>query len=99
MNKIKIYQSIERFLQNHTEAEVLTLLGIITILIIIAIVILTKLAIKRQKEYMDKIIDERITKMQEKQGTDKQAESEPQKPQHFMTQMEYDQYKREHGIK
>ena len=29
----------------------------------------------------------------------KQAESEPQKPQHFMTQMEYDQYKREHGIK
>ncbi len=29
----------------------------------------------------------------------KQAESEPQKPQHFITQMEYDRYKREHGIK
>ena len=92
MSKIKIYQFIEKFLQEHTQAEVLTLLAIIAILIIVAIIIMTKSAIKRQKDYLNKIIDERISKTQE-------ADKTAAQPRHYMSQAEYDQYKREHGIK
>ena len=94
-----MYQKIDAFLSAHIEAVMWITITIFGIIVLFFSYKAIKFANRRNKEYLNKIIDERITKMQKKQEAAKQTESEPQKPQHFMTQMEYDRYKREHGIK
>ena len=94
-----MYQKIDAFLSAHIEAVMWITITIFGIIVLFFSYKAIKFANRRNKEYLNKIIDERITKMQEKQGTDKQAESQPQERKHFMTRMEYDRYKRERGIK
>ena len=90
-----MFQKIDAFLSAHVEAVMWIIIAALGIIALFLSYKAIKFANKRNKEYLNKIIDERITKLQKEQ----EATAQQQERRHYMSQAEYEQYKREHGIK